>query len=70
MLRTSNPCIIERARKIFGVTCGIGCRNLPPSKGEVVRKIQHGDNINVVDINSPKNVAQNEVRRFEEFIPA
>lgn len=43
MLRICTPDSMDRAREVFGTTFGIGCRNLPPLKGEPRRQLVHGD---------------------------
>jgi hypothetical protein len=69
MLRISNRPSMDRAREIFGTTFGIGCRKLPPLKGQDRRKLVHSDMVNVVNMNSPENIQLGLVK-FREFTAA
>lgn len=54
------------ARKIFGLTFGIGVRNRAPNKGEPTVFLHHSDVVNLVDVNSNNN--ENQLYRAKEFI--
>jgi hypothetical protein len=70
MLRIIDEGSMDAARKLFGRTFGIGCRNIPPQKGHAVRKLLHGDIVNVVDVSSTENQEARRAVRFKEFIAA
>jgi hypothetical protein len=58
---------MRRSREIFGVTFAIGCRNMPPLKGEGKRQLVYGDIVNIV------HVAENDLgalagRRYREIV--
>lgn len=69
MLRIANPECMTAARNFFGKTFGIGCRNLPPHKGEGIRRLLQGDIVNFVNVDAPEN-QQVPLNRFREFIIA
>jgi hypothetical protein len=67
MLRFASQDSVEKARHVFGITFGIGCRNLPPAKGESERKLLHGDVVNIIDVEA--NVVQPlHQDTFKEFV--
>lgn len=67
MLRSASQDSVEKARHVFGITFGIGCRNLPPAKGESERKLLHGDVVNIIDVEA--NVVQPlHQDTFNEFV--
>jgi hypothetical protein len=67
MLRIVSPASMERSREIFGTTFGIGCRNMPPLKGEPRRELVYGDIVNVVNV-AENNLAELACQSFKEFI--
>jgi hypothetical protein len=50
-------------------TFSIGYCNLPPHKGEGIRRLLHGDIINFVNVDTPEN-QQVPLDHFQEFIVA
>jgi hypothetical protein len=68
MIRIATPAAMERAREVFGLTFGVGCRNGAPLKGHARRVLLQGDSVNVINTHSAENsIVQ---RRFKEFISA
>jgi hypothetical protein len=70
ILRIIDEGSMDAARKLFGRMFGIGCRNIPPQKGHAVRKLLHGDIVNVVDVSSTENQEVRRVVQFKEFFAA
>jgi hypothetical protein len=70
MLRISNQPSMDRARQIFGTTFGIGSRNSPPLKGQEPRTLQHGDIVNLVNMNCMENLQLSQAAKFKEFTAA
>ncbi len=68
MLRIASPMSMERSREIFGTTFAIGCRNMPPLKGEGKRQLLYGDIVNIVNMND-NDLASIASRRFREVVP-
>jgi hypothetical protein len=58
---------MERSREIFGTTFGIGCRNMPPLKGEPRRELVYGNIVNVVNV-AENNLAELASYSFKDFI--
>jgi hypothetical protein len=67
MLRIACQSSMERSREIFGVTFAIGCRNMPPLKGEEKRQLLYGDLVNIVNVND-NDLASIAGRRFREVV--
>jgi hypothetical protein len=67
MLRIMDQQSVAKARKLFGRTFGIGCRNLPPHKGHGIRKLLHRDIINIINVDLNDN---QHTEGFREFVAA
>ncbi len=71
MLRIATPASMDRAREVFGTTFGVGCRNMPPLKGQMVRQLVHGDIVNLVNVSCiDNNNLQLQGPKVKEFIAA
>jgi hypothetical protein len=70
MLRIADEGSIKAARKLFGHTFDIGCRNIPPHKGHDVQKLLYSDIVNVVNVSSAENKQALGAAWFKEFILA
>jgi hypothetical protein len=62
MIRIMNPTDVATARGLFGITFGIGSRNVPPRKGRPRKVLEMGDIVNIVQ--PPAEVVTG---KFKEF---
>ncbi len=72
LLRIDSSTSLSGARKLFGLTFGIGVRNRAPNKGKPTVSLHHGDVVNLVDVahNSYDNEAVIQGDHQKEFVSA
>jgi hypothetical protein len=70
LLRIDPEISMPHARKLFGVTFGVGVRNRAPNKGEPPVLLTHADFVNLVNVNSGVNLNIEEADRRKELVTA
>ncbi len=66
MIRIVSQDKMETARELFGITFGIGTRNIPPRKGLPRKVLELGNIVNLVNVSEQEIVAEG--RKVKVFI--